>query len=124
MPRQATDVQIPGEQPTDPTDANAFASDPDAAIEAGRQGKARRIAKPRAPVAPADLGGVADNTRPAKATINASATMTVAEAMDLDRKAKLHRSVMTEAGWYVPQNSPSEQANRRRNGQPAIIDIE
>lgn len=95
----------------------------DAALEAGQQGRAHKIAKPRAPVAPADLGGMADVTRPEKAAINAKKQMTVPEAMALDADGKLQRATMTDQGWYVPRNSVREQAERRRNGQPAIIDV-
>lgn len=120
-------TKTPGEVPElleqAEADPGAFSSDQDAAVEAGQQGRARRIAKPRAPVAPADLGGRADTTRPETAAINARKQMTVAEAMALDNQAKLERSVMTEQGWYVPRNSFKEQAERRRNGQPAIVQV-
>jgi hypothetical protein len=48
----------------------------------------------------------------------------VADAMALDRKAKLQRPVMTEAGWYVPRNSLAEQRARRKNGEEPIVDID
>ena len=70
----------------------------DAALEAGQQGRAHKIAKPRAPVAPADLGGMADVTRPEKAAINAKKQMTVIEAMALDAMGKLQRSEARPSG--------------------------
>jgi hypothetical protein len=127
MPRVAAKVAVPGEAASAhdlvSQDPNSFVSDPDAAIAAGRSGSARHIAKPRMAVAPAVLT-VPDDTRTAGAPINATAKTTVADAMALDRKAKLQRPVMTEAGWYVPRNSLAEQRARRKNGEEPIVDID
>lgn len=129
MPRAAAKVAVPGEaasahdltlQSQDPQD---FVSDPDAAIEAGRAGHARHIAKPRAVVAPAVLLKP-DDTRPDRAPINATPQTTMAAALALDAKAKLQKPTMTEAGWYVPRNSLAEQRARRKNGEDPIIEIE
>lgn len=96
----------------------------DAAVEAGQQGRAHKIAKPRAPVAPANLGPRADTTRPQTANINAKAQISTDEAKAADRKGKLLRPVLTPDGWYVPINSPKERAARRKQGEPEYLDIE
>jgi hypothetical protein len=75
-------------------------SDPDAAIAAGQSGKARKIAKPRAPVAASKVKG--DPQRPADAAVNAKKEIPYTEAMALLEAGKLTRSVLTEKGWVVP----------------------
>lgn len=132
MPRKLT-TQTPGETQTqDPEDddqgegldPSATVSDPDAAIAAGQAGRARKIEKPRAPVAPANLGPRPDSTRAGTANINAKQQTTTAEAIELDRQGKLQRPVLTEAGWYCPQNSLKERAARRKAGDSEFAEIE
>lgn len=132
MPRKLT-TKTPGETQThDPDsdeqgegfDPSAAVSDPDAAIAAGQAGRARKIEKPRAPLAPADLGSRPDTTRTSAANINAKQQTTTEEAKELDRKGKLQRPVLTEAGWYCPLNSLKERAARKKAGDSEFIDIE
>jgi hypothetical protein len=140
MPKQALKPQTPGEQPaiTDPglsdddqqengqeqADEHGEQASDDAAIAAGQMGRAHKIAKPRAPVAPANLGPRADTTRPQSANINASQQVATTEAKALDREGKLQRPALTESGWYVPLNSFKERAARKKQGEPEFIDIE
>lgn len=107
----------------EPQDHNAYISDPDAAIDAGRAGNARRIAKPLTPVAPAVLT-VPDETRPDSAAINAKPGMSIKDAKELDRKARLQRPVMTVEGWYCPRNSLTEQRARKKNQEAPIVEID
>lgn len=132
MPRKLT-TQTPGETQTTAAedddqgegfDPAATVSDPDAAIAAGQAGRARKIEKPRAPLAPADLGSRPDSTRSGAANINAKQQATVEEAMAADRKGKLQRPVLTEAGWYCPRNSLKERAARKKSGDSEFVDIE
>lgn len=127
MPRAAAKVSIPGETAHDLTlqsqDPQDFVSDPDAAVDAGRGGSARHIAKPRVAIAPAVLLKP-DDTRTDNAPINAKQTTTMDAAIALDRKAKLQRPVMTESGWYCPRNSLNEQRLRRKNGEQPIVEID
>lgn len=122
--------QVPGEPPQaddpalDGADDEAVGPDDDAAVEAGRQGRARRVAKPRAPVAPADLGDRADTTRPPSAGINTKPQASYDEAMEQDRMGKLQRSVLTEKGWYVPQNSLRERMARKKQGEAEFVQID
>lgn len=141
MPRTAK-PQVPGEpQVTEPDVDVALTADEqeaieaelddeqgypddDAAIAAGQKGKARKISKPRAPVAPAKLGPNADSTRSGAANINAKQQMTTNEAKAIDRTGKMQRPVLTEAGWYCPLNSAKERAARRKQGEEEFVDIE
>ena len=124
MPRTAAKVAVPGESAFALTeDPSAFVSDPDAAVEAGRAGRARKILKPVAAVAPAALT-VPDDTRASNAPINAKAAMSVDEAKALDRKARLERPVMTPEGWYCPQNTRKQQMERKKAGADLIVDID
>jgi hypothetical protein len=138
-------VREPGTTEAPVEDQNAgqagAQSDPDAAIAAAQSGKARRIAKPRAPVAPSKTKG--DPDRPAAAPVNAKKEVTYAEAMKkyqatvelfalLDngppsgaeaRKAydaqvaelqtrSMKRSILTEQGWVA---MPNRRAPTRAN---------
>lgn len=103
---QPKQVRSPGTEPeaqladlVDPADTK---SDPDAAIEAAAQGKARRIAKPRAPVAPSAIVG--DPQRPAEQPVNLKREMPYAEAMQALERGELKRNVLTERGWVVAPN--------------------
>ncbi len=97
----------------------------DAAVAAGQSGSAHRIEKPRAAVAEADLGGVADATRPDTAAINAKpGELSEEAAKAMDRKGELQRPVLTPAGWYVPQNSRHERQMRKRNGEAELVEID
>lgn len=132
MPRKLT-TQTPGEpQTTDAEDddqgegfdPSATVSDPDAAIAAGQAGRARKIEKPRAPLAPANLGPTADSTRTGAANINAKQQMTTDEAKELDRTGKLQRPMLTDAGWYCPLNSLKERTARKKAGDSELVEIE
>ena len=129
MPRAAAKVSVPGEAQSahdltqQSQNQHDFVSDPDAAVEAGRSGKARKIAKPLM-VVPQAVLLKPDDTRTDSAPINAKASMSIDQAMSLDRKAKLQRPVMTESGWYCPRNSASEQKARKKNNEEPIVDID
>lgn len=132
MNRKLT-TQTPGETQTpdaeDDEQAEAFdpsatVSDPDAAIAAGQAGRARKIEKPRAPLAPANLGPTADSTRSGAANINAKQQTTADAAKELDRAGKLQRPMLTEAGWYCPLNSLKERAARKKAGDSEFVEIE
>lgn len=118
-------VSVPGEVASahDLTNPQDFVSDPDAAVAAGRSGRARKILKPVLPVAPAVLL-TPDDTRASNAPINAKSVMSVDAAKALDRKAKMQRPVMTPEGWYCPRNSASEQKARKKNNEDPIVDID
>lgn len=119
--------QIPTAGPADePAGIDAQSGDEpndDAAVAAGQRGIARRIAKPRAPVAPADLGGMPDVTRPETAAINAKTEISMDEAMALDGAGKLERAVLTTVGWYVPRNSQRDRIARKRMGEAELVAI-
>ena len=123
-------TQMPGEMQTnddeqgEALDPSATVSDPDAAIAAGQAGRARKIEKPRSPLAPADLGPTADSTRSGAANINAKQQATADEAKELDRKGKLQRPVLTEAGWYCPLNSLKERSARKKAGDSEFLAVE
>lgn len=123
-------TQMPGEMQTnddeqgEALDPSATVSDPDAAIAAGQAGRARKIEKPRAPLAPADLGPSPDSTRSGAANINAKQQATADEAKELDRKGKLQRPVLTEAGWYCPLNSLKERSARKKAGDSEFLAVE
>ena len=123
-------TQTPGEMQTNDDeqgeglDPSATVSDPDAAIAAGQAGRARKIEKPRAPLAPADLGPSPDSMRSGAANINAKQQATADEAKELDRKGKLQRPVLTEAGWYCPLNSLKERSARKKAGDSEFLAVE
>ena len=92
--RQPGEAQVAPEQP-------AGESNVDEAIATAQSGRTRKIAKPRAPVAPSKVKG--DPQRPPEAAVNAKREMSYAEAMKLRAEGKLDRAVLTEQGW-VPRN--------------------
>lgn len=132
-PRKPARTRAPGESEAIEGQA-AGDSDVDEAIALASQGRARKIAKPRAPVAPSKVKG--DPQRPADAAVNAKKEMTYDEAMEalgarfeLDglkkikepsdeqrermralAKVALQRNVLTERGWVCVNREPPAMA--------------
>lgn len=113
-------VAVPGAKEPTPESTQ---SDPDEAIAMAQSGKARHIAKPRAEMAPAIMDK-ADPERPDSAAVNAETTMTEEGAKELDRAGKIQRSVLTENGWYCPQNSMLERQKRKKAGETEMVEID
>lgn len=112
MSKGPKNVRQPGEEPGASDVQPAGQSDPDAAIAAAQAGQARKIAKPRAPVAPSKVKG--DPDRPKSAAVNATKEMSYAEAMKLREAGKLTRNVLTEQGWVVRNETEAEKRNALR----------
>lgn len=90
-------IHTPGDEPRAPS-----RYDPDAALRAGQSGRAHRVPKPRAEIAPSPVEG--DPERSSEAAINQSREMGYDEAMALLDAGKLQRSVLTERGWVAAPN--------------------
>lgn len=99
-PKRPKSMRKPGEDTNQGSPGQEQgASDPDAAIAAGRRGGTHRVAKPRDPVAPSRVKG--DPERPKTAAVNAKPEISYAEAMAAQAAGTLTRSVLTEKGWVT-----------------------
>lgn len=108
MAKRPRQVREPGAEPQAETpDSAAAQSDPDAAIVAARAGKARKIEKPKPAVPKSRVVG--DPERPAEAAVNAKREMSYDEAMALRSEGKLDRSVLTEQGWVMRNETEDEK---------------
>lgn len=79
-------------------------SDPDAAIAAGRAGKAHKVEKPKKAVPASRIKG--DPERPQTMPVNAKAEVSYADAMAQRNAGTLARSVLTDQGWVTPLPNP------------------
>lgn len=110
--RAPKQVRQPGEEPAALPAQPGGESNVEEAIAAAQTGKARKIAKPRAAVAPSPIKG--DPERPPTAAVNAKKEMTYVEAMKLREAGKLTRNVLTEQGWVVRNETDAERRNAMR----------
>lgn len=107
MAGKPTNVRSPGTEAPAESDPQAGESNVDEAIELAHVGQARRIAKPRAEVAPSPTKG--DPQRPKDMPVNAKREMRYADAMAALEAGELTRSVLTEQGWVcAPLPKPAE----------------
>ena len=89
-----------------------------------KSGQARPIKKLRA-VVPEAILDRPDPSRPPDAFVNSALyDMDMADAMDLDNEGKLQRSVLTEQGWYCPQNTQRQQIERKKANKAELVVIQ
>jgi len=98
-------LRQPGQEAAAP-EPEAAESNVEEAIAAAQRGQMRKIAKPRAPVAPSPISG--DPERPRTMPVNAKKEMSYDEAMKLRNAGKLTKSVLTELGWVTRNETKAE----------------
>lgn len=108
-PMKPKNLSAPGADP------RAAESDVEQAIEAGRSGKARKIAKPKPEVGVAKVKQL-DSLRPKTMPVNQKTEMSYEAAMALHKSGEQTRAILTPLGWVAPPDRTPESAKRAVGG--------